>query len=278
VFREYLRKLVEDAEIDFNITFKASIPDVPTEMVCPTHVPGRTRPRKNMEIRVLTPAFYSRLIHYMHTSEAIDRECVFTDERNRTLWMCRPQLLPLLLSERSSIRLEDKDTPSVRRSYLDELRWWLLKKLRCPPANPAYSVTPQSSAVNVDDIRARPYSELDRYVRGFFGQEYACEYRRTVTKLFLAQRFCFGFPELVGLVDLVIRASLCYVAAQQLMSWSRSTAGLLSSEYLETLVTRRDWPICFDALAIDQWNWWLLAKSALTVYSCHAYESLKGYR
>jgi hypothetical protein len=278
VFRNYLRKLVEEAEVDFNITLKASIPNVPTNMVCPTHVPGRNRPKKNMEIRVLTPAFYSRLIHYTYTSEAIDRECVFTDERNRTLWMCRPQLLPLLLSERSSIRLEDKETPPVRRSHLDELRWWLLKKLRCPPADPAYSVTPQSSAANVDDIRARPYSELDRYVRGFFGQQYACEYRRTVTKLFLAQRLCFGIPEIVGLVDLVIRVSLCYVAARQLMSWSQSTAGLLSTECLENLVIGRDWSACSDALLTDQWNCSLLVKSALSVYSCHAYESLKGYR
>ncbi|KAL1792873.1 hypothetical protein ACET3X_009380 [Alternaria dauci] len=162
VFRDYLHRLVEEAEVDFDITFKASIPDVPTEMVCSTHVPGQTRPRKNMEIRVLTPAFYSRLVHYTYTSEAIDRECVFTDERNRTLWMCRPQLLPLLLSERSSIRLEEKDALSIRGSYLDELRWLLLKKLRSPPADPAYAVTPQSSAVNVDDIRARPFSELDR--------------------------------------------------------------------------------------------------------------------
>jgi hypothetical protein len=277
VFKNYLHRLVEEAEVDFNITFQASIPNVPTNMVCPTHVPGRIRPKKNMEIRVLTPAFYSRLIHYTYTSEAIDRECVFTDERNRTLWMCRPQLLPLLLSERSSIRLEEKDTPPTRRGHLDELRWWLLKKLRCPPADPAYSVTPQSTAVNVDDIRARPFSELDRYVRGFFGQQYACEYRRTVTKLFLAHRFCFGFPEIVGLVDLVIRVVLCYTAAQQLKSWSGSSAGFFSAKCLENMVTGKDWSAYSDALEVRQLDWWWLVKSALLVYSCHAYESLKGY-
>jgi hypothetical protein len=276
VFKSYLHELVNQAEVDFCITFKASIPNVPTDVI-KTHNPDPNRPQKNLEIRVLTPAFYSRLVHYTYISEAIDRECIFTDERNRTLWMCRPQLLPLLLSSRSSIRLDNKDAPPVRRPSLDELRWWLLKKLRCPPADPAYSATPQNSAVHVDDIRARPYAELDRYVRGTFEQQYACEYRRMVTKLFLAQRFCFGFTEVVGLVDLVMRVLLCYVAARQLRSWSGETAGLMSFECLESLVERRDWSTCFDVLVRDPWSWWVLVKSALMVSMCSLYGSLKGY-
>jgi hypothetical protein len=62
------------------------------------------------------------------------------------------------------------------------------------------------------------------------------------------------------------------------MSWSGSTAGLLSSECLESLVMRRDWFACSNVLATSRWNWWTLAKSALSIYLCHAYESLKGYR
>jgi hypothetical protein len=276
VFKSYLHELVNQAEVDFCITFKSSIPNVPTDVI-KTHNPDPNRPQKNLEIRVLTPAFYSRLVHYTYISEAIDRECIFTDERNRTLWMCRPQLLPLLLSSRSSIRLDDKHAPPVGRSSLNELRWWLLKKLRCPPADPAYSATPQNSAVNVDDIRARPYAELDRYVRGTFEQQYACEYRRTVTKLFLAQRFCFGFTEVVGLADLVTRVLLCYVAARQLGSWSGETDGLMSSECLGSLVGRGDWSSCFDVLVRDPWSWWVLLKSALMVSMCSLYGSLKGY-
>jgi hypothetical protein len=42
---------------------------------------------------VLTPAFFSRLVHYAHSSEVFDRECVFTDERNRIIWVSKPALL-----------------------------------------------------------------------------------------------------------------------------------------------------------------------------------------
>jgi hypothetical protein len=194
------------------------------------------------------------------------------------MWLCRPQLLPYLLSERSSLAIEEKDMPSVRRSYLDELRWRLLRSLRCAPADPAYSVTPQSSTLNVNDIRSRPYSELDNFVRSFLGQEYAGEYRRIVTKLFLAQRFCFGLPEIVGVVDLVLRTSLCYLTAAQLRSWAGSSLGTGSAICMRELATQWTWLPCSDVLADDDWNWWNVACSAVLVYVCHAYGLLKGYR
>ncbi|KAF1830859.1 hypothetical protein BDW02DRAFT_506587 [Decorospora gaudefroyi] len=278
VFKHYLLKLVNETADPFRITFKSSIPDVPTDIITTTQVPGRERPTKNLEIRVLTPAFYSRLIHYAYTSEAIDRECIFTDERNRTLWMCRPQLLPLLLSEPSSVRTKEEDIPAGRRSYLDELRWMLLRILRCSPADPAYAITPQSSSFNIDDIRARPYSELDNFVRSSLAQVYAGEYRRIVTKLFLAQRFCFGFSEIVGLVDLILRVFLCYLAAMRLKSWSDTNVTAALAECSERLVAQKHWAACSAALGNDGWDLWWLAKSAMSVYACHAYGLLKGYR
>ncbi|KNG51685.1 dna-binding wrky domain-containing protein [Stemphylium lycopersici] len=177
VFREYLQQLVDQTEYPFQIMFKNSSDKNVPHFISTTRVPDHDRPRQYIEIRVLTPAFYSRSIHYTYTSEAIDRECIFTDERNRTLWLCRPKLLPLLLSEQSSVHIEDEETEPVGRSYLDELRWMLLRKLRCPPPDQAYSMTPRSSAINVDDIRSRPYSELDRFVRSSKGQKFAGDYR-----------------------------------------------------------------------------------------------------
>jgi hypothetical protein len=278
VFRNYLRHLVHQTRNPFCITLKTAIPNIPTHRIATTHVPGRNLSTKYIEIRILTPLFYSRLIHYTHVSEAFDRECIFTDERNRTMWLCRPQLLPHLLSERSSLAIEEKDMPPVRRSYLDELRWRLLRSLRCVPADPAYSVTPQSSTLNVNDIRSRPYSELDNFVRSFLGQEYAGEYRRIVTKLFLAQRFCFGFPEIVGLVDLVLRISLCYLTAAHLRSWARSSLGTGSAICMKGVAIQWTWLPCSDVLTNDDWNRWCVVCSATLVYGCHAYGLLKGYR
>jgi hypothetical protein len=216
-------------------------------------------------------------MHYTYTSEAFDRECIFTDERNRTMWLCRPQLLPLLLSERSSVIVKDDDFPPVRRSYLDELRWVLLRKLRCAPGGSAYSVNSQSSGFNVNDIRPRPYSELDNFVRSL-GEQYAGEYRRTVTKLFLAERFCFGFPVIVGLVDGVLRMLLCYLAASQLRGWADTSLGTKSAVCMRGVVMQRSWYACADALANDGGTWWRVASRAITVYVCHAYGLMKGYK
>ncbi|KAF1939482.1 hypothetical protein EJ02DRAFT_352156 [Clathrospora elynae] len=276
VFRNYLFELVHQTEDPFCITFKTSIPDEPLDTIATTHRRDRIGPTRNLEIRVLTPAFYSRLIHYTYTSEAIDREFVFTDERNRTLWMCRPQLLPLLLSKRSPLNNEKKNLRQVKRSYLDELRWMLLRKLRCSPADPAYTVTQQSSAFDKQDIRSRPYSELDNFVRSFRGQSFAQEYRRSVTKLFLAQRFCFGFPEVVGSADLIVRVLLCYLAATQFNSWSATTAGSILAQCSMGLVTRRNWTACSGMFTYG--SWWWFSSSAMSVYACHAYGILKGYR
>lgn len=279
VFREYLQQLVDQTEFPFQITFKSSSDKNVPHLISTTRVHDHDRTRQYIEIRVLTPAFYSRLIHYTYTSEAIDRECIFTDERNRTLWLCRPKLLPLLLSEQSSIRIENGDTEPVKRSYLDELRWMLLRKLRCPPPDQAYSMTPQSSAINVDDIRSRPYSELDRFVRSSKGQNFAGDYRRSVTKLFLAQRFCFGFTEIVGLVDLVIRLLLCYLAILQMEHWRSSWAGYESQKCMSELFRREEWSACSSALdGNDRDWWWWVGKSALSIYAPHAYGLLKGYR
>ncbi|CAO2650143.1 Nn.00g014350.m01.CDS01 [Neocucurbitaria sp. VM-36] len=259
-FKDYLFQLVHEKEDPFCITLKTAIPNVPTEKIMTTHQPGHDRGMNNLEIRVLTPAFYSRLVHYSYTSEAFDRECIFTDERNRTLWVCRPQLLALLLEKKSSLQTRGEELPVVDRSYLDELRWTILRKLRCPPADPAYSLTPKSSAFYIDDIRSRPYSELDNFVRKFRGRSDGAEYRRAVTKLFLAQRFCFGFPEVVTIVDFSLRVLLSYIAVLQLISIGETEV----LELMEKSSTRECWSSFF--------------RSVILMLGCHAYELLKGYR
>lgn len=207
---------------------------------------------KEIEIRVLTPSFYSRFVHYAYTSEAFDRECIFTDEKNRTCWISRPELLGQLLSQAKSE--SSKDTLSRSRGYLNSLRWSLLKKLRCAPAAPAYNATPKCSEFRIDDIRAARFSELDAFVRNQQEYTYAGEYRRIVTKLYLAQRCCWGFPQVISLIDWVLRVLLCYQAAMQ---FSGSAP--------------------FTKSALPDQDWWSLLGGIAAHAACHAYGLLKGY-
>jgi hypothetical protein len=246
-----LTHLVDTAEENIRIVLHTTIPDIPKQTIEPAN---NNHPVKELEIRVLTPAFYSRFIHYAHTSEAFDRECIFTDEKNRTCWVSRPELLSQLINTHSPT----PEPPNLHTS-LQTLQWSLLRNLRCAPALPAYNATPTSAEFHLEDIRAARFSELDAFVRSFPGKGYAGEYRRITTKLFLAQRFCFGFPQILSLVDLVLRFLLCYAAATQVV---------------RAAVTQSALPL---SLLLSGGEWWPLVKVVGLTGAGHLYSGLKGY-
>lgn len=160
---------------------------------------------QRLQIKVLTPAFYSRFIHYSHTSEAFDREALFTDDKNRTVFIANPQLLPVLFpSPQPSLVNAAQRSPG----WADRIRWKAHKILRCPSAAPTYPEVLASSEMQVIDIRPPSLSPLDHFV------QYSCPdawiYRRRCALLFLANRFTFGIPAVVNAVDLGLRIVLYF--------------------------------------------------------------------
>lgn len=253
-----------------------SIPNEPLVGIGKTHIPGQNRPVRELEIRVLTPAFYSRFAHYAYIAEALDRECVFTDEKNRTLLISRPELLPLLLEK--SISAEPQEWPTVRRSWLDELRWNMMRKLRCAPAPPAYDVpSPSNGQVTMEDVRSLPFSELDEHARSFRAHQPVGQYRRIVTKLFLAQRFAFGFPEIIGAFDLLLRLSLTCLGLFQLATWRARMVGTDIPGCSEIAFKAGRWDACFQDIQEVHGEWWWLIGTTVAVSACHMYGVLKGY-
>ena len=221
VFRDYLFHVVHYSTNPFSINYETAIPDKPKDSIATTHRRGREGDVKMLDLRISTGAFYSRFVHYAHTWEALDRECLVADERNRTLWISEPVLLPLLLPDSALDKLKEVEQ-QWSRSYLDELRWTVLKKLRCPPAKPAYPITPKAVELEAEDIREHSFSELDRFVRSPLGSRYAGGYRRAVTKLFLAQRYTLGFEEIIDLFDLSLRVMLCWLGATMMGSFAQA--------------------------------------------------------
>lgn len=248
MFQDYLTHLVNTAQDDFRIILHTTIPEIPKQNIDFTQ-PPRGGAIKELEICVLTPAFYSRFVHYAYSSEAFDRECIFTDEKNRTCWVSRPELLAQLLMQTA----HTASRSMTRRGRLSEANWMLLKKLRCAPAEPAYNATPTSSEFRLEDIRAAKHSEMDAFVKSQRPKN-AGEFRRIVTKLFLAQRFCFGFPQVITLMDWAFRILLCCVAAKQMSN---------SDVFVRTALLEQDW--------------WPLSGSIVAVTACHGYALLKGY-
>jgi hypothetical protein len=271
VFVSYLYDLVYRSAEQFNITLHTGIPQRPKEFIASTHIQGRNINPKIFEIRVLNPSFYTRFVHYAHASEAFDRECLFTDDKNRTLEISHPEFLPLLLPNSKS-KSEEMDG-KARRSYLDERRWTLLCQLRCPPAEPAYPETQSSANVKVSDIRALPFSELDNFMRKPYSITGASCYRRKVTKVFLAKRFTFGFVEVVDALDFLLRAWLCYLGSKMIISWSCDAEqyGLGRTLYLFPKAN-------FGELRGAHTEWWWHLRLGICMCACHFYGLMKGYR
>lgn len=190
---------------------------------------------KQLGLKVLTPAFYTRFVHYAHTSRAFLWESIQPSPDNRTCIFENAENLHLILSTL------DDTTPATAVSDLrtiDQYRWRLLQRLRSGPppvANPD-SDTPSNRASDQED-HTMPFSNLDRFVQSQFAgdEKYVAiaaqrlsknvptifsqwssiqlgrVYRDTVTKTFVANTYFFGFDALVDVLDVALRVLLIFV-------------------------------------------------------------------
>jgi hypothetical protein len=277
IFKDYLLLLVNQSEKPFHIRLHTATPDHPMQEIVSTHQSELDSQPLDLELRVLTPAFYSRFVHYAHSSEAFDRECIFTEDKNRTLWISRPQLLPLLLDKPDLLEIDGR--VQVTRDTLDELRWTFMKKLRCAPYPPAYAVsTPSLAELMVQDVRSLPFSELDQCVRSLRGRARAGEYRRSVTKLFLAQRFGFGYGQVVGLLDLIARVLLSCLGVMQLTVWRVRIEQAGTGGCTTKMLRDGNLALCFSNVRETcggEWQWLLVTMMSMS--ACNIYGLLKGY-
>ncbi|KAK5699461.1 hypothetical protein LTR17_023231 [Elasticomyces elasticus] len=166
--------------------------------------------KRTVTLKVLSPAFYSRFIHYSEWYKAIDTECFTRDERNRTATLEGTTPLPGS-SPNSTLNnkagLDEKQHVKTRSSGLvDQVRWACMRRLRCPPATYAYP----DNAVYALSMSYPAPSALDVFVQEYCDD--ADTYRRTAIKLFLAQRLCFGIPALLNVLDYVLRSVLLLVS------------------------------------------------------------------
>lgn len=152
-----------------------------------------------------SPAFYSRFVHYNHTSEALDREALFTNEKNRTAWISNPKMLKLLPLNHP--RYTEPLQPKLGRLG-DAIGWQLLRKWRCAPTAPSYPDFPQGPdpAFIREDIRPKGFAACDEYVMRNCRDAWL--YKRCLLKLFLAQRLGLGYTEIIDLLDLIVRVCL----------------------------------------------------------------------
>jgi len=205
-FFEYLRHVVDNTSLSISLTYRPA-PGTGTHSKVILRSPSASdQADVECDFDVLSPAFYSRFVHYAHTSEALDREFLCTDAKNRTISISKPESLAKLFAAR---RQAPHTALKQHISLPTRVRWQVLQRLRCAAAEQAYPAaieTELDSNVVAKDIRQLPLSDLDTFVLQHSPQ--ASIYRRQVTSLFLAQRFALGFVGLISWVEVLGKIGL----------------------------------------------------------------------
>ncbi|KXH40936.1 hypothetical protein CSAL01_09554 [Colletotrichum salicis] len=226
VFRAYLRHLVAQSTAAIAVTYIPA--GISTAAVAGTGGGGTTETmlspaaKKNpkraehLDIKVLTPVFYTRFVRYAHDLEAIC--CEFQD--NGTLWISQPEVLPKLI-------LKKPAPPLKTTNVLDYIYFRAIRALRQRPDGIERPLTsaPKNPEAGKDggrrrgdgagvqkvDIRDFRISSMDGFVLAQTDRQTRSAYRSLVLRSFLADRLALGSVELLDLQHLILRAGVAWV-------------------------------------------------------------------
>lgn len=190
IFRQYLRFLVEQSTSPLNVTY---IPSGLLESSEETFIsPGAAvHPEQTecLKIKILTPVFYSRFVHYAHDFEAIFCELA----ESCTIWVDQPETLP-------KIFLKKQSPPLHVPSFTDYLCFKTIQRLRRRPARikrPMTSAGSVGPTTTPEDVRGFRISPMDAFVLQYSSQETRASYRSLLARMFVADRVFFGIPTII---------------------------------------------------------------------------------
>ncbi|GKT90857.1 cyclopropane-fatty-acyl-phospholipid synthase [Colletotrichum tofieldiae] len=211
IFRAYLGHLVEQSAAAIAVKYiPAGIDSAGPEVMQSPAAKKNPKRTEELDFKVLTPAFYTRFVHYAHDLEAVC--CEFQD--NSTIWISRPDLLPKLILK--------KPTPPLKTTnILDFVYFRAIRALRQRPERIERPLTSAASpsgdgrggvdGVQKVDIRDFRISSMDGFVLGHSDAQTRSAYRSLVLRTFLANRLALGSVELLGLQHFVLRAGVAWV-------------------------------------------------------------------
>lgn len=207
VFRRYLRYMVEQSHAPLIVKYVPSGVSESFKELMLSHSAksdAGTAEAEEVEFKVLTPVFYSRFVGYAH-----DLEAFFSELRESgTIWISRPDLLPKLLFKKPSVPLNTS-------SYVDFAYFKAIQTLRRRPERierPLTSSAPtRALSTTTADIRDFRLSAMDAFVLEQATTGMKKTYRRSVLKLFLADRIALGSVSLLELGFLVVHGIVAWV-------------------------------------------------------------------
>ncbi len=208
VFRDYLRHRVEQSPKAIRVRYVASgigVADPATADVFASKT-ATAASACDVEVRVLTPVFYARFVHYAHDFEGLFNELA----ESRTVAVDKPDMLPHIFLK--------KGAPPFHASSLTEYLYFrLIQALRRTPeaiqrplTSAETSAGAQASSLKPADIRGFRISSMDAYVLEHGSDSVKSMYRSAVSRLFLADRFFLGSLELLSTLEFIWRVGVAY--------------------------------------------------------------------
>lgn len=206
LFRRYLKHLVEQSPEAVAVQYvPCGIAEAQVETMLSAPAGENPTLVKNMEFKVLTPAFYSRFVYYAHDFEAMFCEL----NESNTIWVSNPELLPKLV-------IKKQPPPLLQTaSRLDYGYFTTIKNLRQRPERierPLTSSQTDSATHTRKDIRGFRLSSMDGYVLAHEDSKSRRVYRNSVLKLFIADRIAMGSVDVLHLEHWILRLLIAWAA------------------------------------------------------------------
>jgi Protein of unknown function (DUF1365) len=216
-FRNYLHYLVEIATSPLVVKYTpAGIKDASEETITSPLTKSDSSTAETLELKVLTPVFYSRFVHYAHDLEAIFSKF----NENGTVWISNPSHLPSLL-------LKKPQPPQNITSWVDYLSFKLIQNLRQRHPNIEGGTTSAEKAKASDDalrkksdIRTFRLSAMDGYVLAKGTLAERREYRAQVLKLFISDRIAFGKGEIFAAEVFLLKCATFWIVVRNFLTFN----------------------------------------------------------
>ncbi|KAI1270580.1 hypothetical protein F5Y18DRAFT_16479 [Xylariaceae sp. FL1019] len=202
IFRRYLRYLVAQSPASLDVKYvPAGIRDGVEEQMLSAAAKANPQSTERLDIKVLTPSFYTRFVYYAHDFEAMFCEL----KESCTIAISNPHLLPKLVIKKPL-------PPLNTASYSDYCYFTAIKNMRRRPERIQRPLASNETVAGQtsQDIRVFRLSSMDGYVLAEEDDEMRQRYRHLVLKLFIADYIAGGSMEILWLELFVVRIILSW--------------------------------------------------------------------
>ncbi|KAN0108898.1 Protein of unknown function (DUF1365) domain containing protein [Hyaloscypha variabilis] len=208
LFRRYLRDLVENSDEKLRVRYiPAGLLDISEEVMSSSSAQLAGGEVDELEIRVLTPIFYSRVVRYPDFPDSIVSE----HQESSTISISSTAQLS---------KLEWESQVRFPLDFWERLSFKVIHALRKRPApivcldEPKTSPASANTIQNEKEVRRAVGSSLDVFVLKHSGVAERKEYTSRTLKLVITDHIAFGWAEILVLELFIVRSVALWIVAR----------------------------------------------------------------